>query len=127
MVTVERVIPAAADTIFDLIADPSRHRDIDGSGSVRRATGGPKRLKLGDRFGMAMRIGVPYAMVSTVIELEENRQLLRSCGFEDLVRDRAPCPEQGYNLLMAADLALFAHGDPATALAKAEEAIEVAR
>ena len=28
---------------------------------------------------------------------------------------------------MAADLALFAHGDPAAALAKAEEAIEVAR
>jgi ATP/maltotriose-dependent transcriptional regulator MalT len=46
---------------------------------------------------------------------------------EDLVRDRPPCPERGYNLLMAADLALFAHGDPATALAKAQEAIEVAR
>ena len=46
---------------------------------------------------------------------------------EDLVRDRPPCPEHGYNLLMAADLALFAHGDPATALAKAEEAIELAR
>jgi ATP/maltotriose-dependent transcriptional regulator MalT len=46
---------------------------------------------------------------------------------EDLVRDRPPCPEHGYNLLMAADLALFAHGDPATALAKAEAAIEVAR
>ncbi len=33
--SVERVIPAPAEKIFDLLADPSRHREIDGSGSVR--------------------------------------------------------------------------------------------
>src|SRR3954447_905320 len=46
---------------------------------------------------------------------------------EGLVRDRPLCAEHGYNLLMAADLALFARGDPTTALAKAQQAIEVAR
>jgi FAD/FMN-containing dehydrogenase len=46
---------------------------------------------------------------------------------EDLLRGHGPCPEQGYNLLMAADIALFAHGDPATATAKASEAIDLAR
>jgi ATP/maltotriose-dependent transcriptional regulator MalT len=46
---------------------------------------------------------------------------------EDLLRDLPPCPERGYHLLMAADLALFAHGDPATALGLAHEAIDVAR
>ena len=46
---------------------------------------------------------------------------------QDLVADRPPCPEQGYNLLMAADLALFARADPATALAHAEEAIALGR
>jgi ATP/maltotriose-dependent transcriptional regulator MalT len=46
---------------------------------------------------------------------------------EDLVDGHGPCSEQGYNLLMAADLALFAHADPATALAKAGEAIDLAK
>ena len=75
VVTVERVIPAPPEKIFDLIADPDRHRDIDGSGSVVGAKGGSQRLALGSKFGMSMRIGVPYSMVSTVIEFEENRRL----------------------------------------------------
>jgi len=75
VVTVERVIPASPDAIFALIADPSRHPDIDGSGSVRGATGGAQRLGLGSTFGMSMRMGLPYRMTSTVIEFEENRRL----------------------------------------------------
>jgi uncharacterized protein YndB with AHSA1/START domain len=73
--TVERLIPSPPEPIFDLIADPSRHRDIDGSGTVRDAKQGSKRLALGDSFGMSMKLGVPYSMVSTVIEFEENRRL----------------------------------------------------
>jgi uncharacterized protein YndB with AHSA1/START domain len=73
--TVERLIPAPPEAIFDLIADPSRHRDIDGSGTVRNAKGEPQRLALGSRFGMSMKMGMPYSMVSTVIEFEENRRL----------------------------------------------------
>ena len=73
--TVERFIPAPPEAIFELIADPSRHRDIDGSGAVGAAKGPPQRLELGSRFGMSMRMGVPYSMVSTVIEYEPNRRL----------------------------------------------------
>jgi uncharacterized protein YndB with AHSA1/START domain len=75
IVSVERVIPAPADKIFDLLADPARHRDIDGSGSVRDAKGEPPRLALGSKFGMSMKLGVPYSMTSTVIEFEENRRI----------------------------------------------------
>jgi uncharacterized protein YndB with AHSA1/START domain len=75
VVTVERVIAAPPEKIFDLIADPDRHRDIDGSGSVVGAKGGSQRLALGAKFGMSMRVGVPYSMVSTVIEFDENRRL----------------------------------------------------
>ena len=46
-VSVERVIPAPAEKIFDLLADPARHRDIDGSGTVRDAKSGSERLALG--------------------------------------------------------------------------------
>ena len=73
--TVERVIPAPPEKIFDLLADPRRHPEIDGSGSVRRATAGPERLSLGSRFGMAMKLGVPYSMESEVIEFDENRRI----------------------------------------------------
>lgn len=75
VVTVERVIPAPAERIFDLLADPTRHREIDGSGTVRDAKEPSKRLQLGDTFGMSMKMGVPYSMVSTIIELEENRRI----------------------------------------------------
>jgi uncharacterized protein YndB with AHSA1/START domain len=74
-VSVERFIPAPADAIFDLIADPARHQDIDGSGTVRDAKGGGARLTKGSTFGMSMKWGVPYSMTSTVVEYDENRLL----------------------------------------------------
>jgi len=75
VVTVERLIPAPPEAIFDLIADPARHQDIDGSGTVRQAKKGATRLALGSTFGMSMKMGIPYSMNSTVIEFEENRRL----------------------------------------------------
>ena len=71
----ERVIPAPPEAIFDLIVDPSRHPEIDGSGTVQGLKGESHRLELGDSFGMNMKMGLPYSMVSTVIELEPNRRL----------------------------------------------------
>jgi uncharacterized protein YndB with AHSA1/START domain len=75
VVSVDRVIPASPQAIFDLVADPARHREIDGSGTVRGPRGGAggQRLGLGSRFGMSMKMGVPYAMESTVIEFDEPR------------------------------------------------------
>jgi uncharacterized protein YndB with AHSA1/START domain len=71
--SVERVIPALPEKIFDLLADPSRHREIDGSGTVRDAKSGSERLALGSKFGMSMKMGIPYSMTNEVIEFEENR------------------------------------------------------
>ena len=73
VVTVERVIPAPADAIFAFLVDPAKHREIDGSGTVRDAKGEHQKLVLGSKFGMSMKMGVPYSMVSTVIEYEEDR------------------------------------------------------
>lgn len=71
--SVERVIPAPPEAIFALLADPRRHKDFDGSGMVRGAKNLPETLKIGAQFGMSMRLGIPYSMVSTVIEFEPNR------------------------------------------------------
>jgi uncharacterized protein YndB with AHSA1/START domain len=73
--TVERTIPAPPEAIFALLADPSRHHDIDGSGSVKGAKNTPARVKLGDEFGMAMRLGAPYSTHNVVIEFDDNRRI----------------------------------------------------
>ena len=74
-VSVSRVIAAAPGKIFDLLAVPSGHAIIDGSGSVKGEQVGPERLtKVGDRFGMKMKMyGLPYRISNTVVEFEENR------------------------------------------------------
>lgn len=74
-VSVERVVHAPAAAIFDLLADPAGHVRIDGSGTVRDARGGSKRLALGDTFSVRMRIGFPYVSSNRVIEFEENRRI----------------------------------------------------
>jgi uncharacterized protein YndB with AHSA1/START domain len=76
VVSVERVIPAGPAAIFALIADASRHPQIDGSGTVKQVKpGAPHVLSLGATFGMSMQMGVKYSMVSTVIEFEQDRRL----------------------------------------------------
>jgi hypothetical protein len=72
VVAVERFIPASPQAIFDVLADPSRHPEIDGSSSVKAArAGAPDRLTLGATFSMSMKIGVPYSITNTVVEFEE--------------------------------------------------------
>ena len=73
-VSVERVIAAPPEKVFDVLADPSQHPVIDGSGTVKHTRGTePDRLSLGAKFGMSMRIGVPYVITNTVVEFDENR------------------------------------------------------
>jgi len=75
-VTVQRLIPAPAEAIFDLLADPGRHHEIDGSGTIVGArSAGERRLALGDSFGMDMDWGVNYATKNVVVEFEESRRI----------------------------------------------------
>lgn len=74
IVSASRDIDAPAAAIFELLADPGAHHRFDGSGTVVAGNpGNPDRLALGDRFGMRMRLGVPYRMTSEVVAFEENR------------------------------------------------------
>jgi uncharacterized protein YndB with AHSA1/START domain len=73
--SVQRLVAAPPEPIFDLLADPAGHAEIDGGGTVRGARSGGRRLALGDRFGMDMHLGVAYSTRNTVVELEENRRI----------------------------------------------------
>jgi uncharacterized protein YndB with AHSA1/START domain len=73
-ISLSRTVAAPADRIFDLLADPARHAELDGSGSVRGSLSkGPRRLEPGARFGMRMRLGLPYTILNTVVEFEEGK------------------------------------------------------
>jgi hypothetical protein len=69
------VVAAEPAEVFDLLADPRRHAEFDGSGTVKGAVSGPSRLALGAKFGMRMRIGLPYLIRNVVVEFEENRRI----------------------------------------------------
>ncbi len=69
------VVAATPDDVFALLADPRRHPELDGSGTVRGVLRAPARLYLGARFGMSMRLGLPYAILNTVVEFEEGRRI----------------------------------------------------
>ncbi len=67
-----RLVPADVQAIFDLLADPAAHARFDGSGTVQSSSREqPDRLSLGSKFGMKMRLGVPYRMTNEVVEFDE--------------------------------------------------------
>lgn len=69
------IIQAPASRIFDLLADPAAHFTFDGSGTVQGLVSGPARLSLGSKFGMAMKIKIPYKITNTVVAFEENKKI----------------------------------------------------
>ena len=76
IVSVNKVVTATPQQIFDLLADPKRHAEIDGSGSVKAAqSDAPTRLSLGAKFGMDMKIGAPYKITYEVVEFDEGKRI----------------------------------------------------
>ena len=96
--SVERVIPAPPEAIFAFLADPSRHHEIDGSGSVHESKGGSQRVKLGDQFGMSMKRVVPYSTVNTVVEFEDNRRIAWRTASPNVIGKILGGPIWGYEL-----------------------------
>lgn len=76
VMTTERTIPAPPHQIFELLADPRRHPEFDGSGMLRGDVQGPNRLRLGGVFSMGMvQAGQSYRTSNRIIEFVENEVL----------------------------------------------------
>ncbi len=76
VVSVAREVAADAATIFSILADPANHSLIDGSGSVQGVRDERQtRLQLGSKFGMDMKLGVPYRISNEVVEFEPDRRI----------------------------------------------------
>jgi hypothetical protein len=67
------VINAPAEKIFAILADPRRHKEIDGSSTIQENISGPDKLVLGSKFGMQMHLGIDYRIRNTVVEFRENQ------------------------------------------------------
>jgi len=74
-VSATAIVDATPEEVFELLRRPENHSIISGDHSVTGATAGPERLSMGDRFGMKMKIGVPYRIRNTVVEYEEGRRI----------------------------------------------------
>jgi uncharacterized protein YndB with AHSA1/START domain len=67
-------VNAPAAEIFAIVADPRRHNELDGSGTVLNTVSGPERLAAGAKFSVKMKqYGFPYQITSEVIEFDEDR------------------------------------------------------
>ncbi len=67
-------VRAPAGELFAIVVNPHRHRELDGSGTVRDNISGPERLSQGARFATKMTMfKVPYRITSTVTALEPDR------------------------------------------------------
>jgi hypothetical protein len=76
-ITVSRRIGAPASEIFQILADPGRHRDLDGSGMLRGVVSGARISGVGDIFVMKMyftELG-DYEMNNHVVEYEPDRRI----------------------------------------------------
>ncbi|NGO14606.1 SnoaL-like domain-containing protein [Streptomyces sp. HC44] len=74
-ITVSEVVEAAADTVFELLADPSRHREIDASGTIRGHKTDNAITAVGDSFVMAMHNDMfgDYIIENHVVVCEPGR------------------------------------------------------
>jgi uncharacterized protein YndB with AHSA1/START domain len=73
IVSAQIEIDAPPEVIFDILIQPRRHREFDGSQSVQAVIEGPERLSLGATFKMKMKIGFNYWVTNKVIAFEPNR------------------------------------------------------
>src|ERR1035438_5882506 len=77
LVEVSRRIEAPAALIFEILANPQRHIDFDGSDMLRGAVFNRPISGVGDTFTMKMhRLGRDYLMVNYVVEFEPDRRIV---------------------------------------------------
>ncbi len=80
-VSATATVDAPPDVVFDFLRRPANHPRISGDMSVKGTTTGPEVLSLNDRFGMNMKIGVPYRITNKVVEFESDRRIAWSHFF----------------------------------------------
>jgi hypothetical protein len=67
-------VRAPAGELFAIVADPHRHHELDGSGTVVGTVTGPRQLSKDAKFSVRMKqYGMPYRVTSVVTDLADGR------------------------------------------------------
>lgn len=68
-------VAAPAAELYAMVADPRRHHELDGSGTVLDNIKMPAKLLEGSKFSTHMKMfGMPYRITSTVTSLKPNEE-----------------------------------------------------
>jgi uncharacterized protein YndB with AHSA1/START domain len=54
-ITVQRTIPASTDEVFEVLSNPQRHQDLDGSGFIVNSSDADRIQQVGDVFTVDMQ------------------------------------------------------------------------
>jgi len=73
-------VPATPAAVFDFLRRPANHSELSGDGTVKGSRTGDEELSMDSRFGMKMKVGVPYRVSSKVVEFEQDH-LIAWCHF----------------------------------------------
>lgn len=77
-ITVQREIPSSAKEIFDVLSNPHRHTELDGSGFVRGLDQGDRIEKVGQQFRMNMagdHMGGEYQTDNVITGFDQDKML----------------------------------------------------
>lgn len=74
-VSATTIVDAPPADVFAFIRRPANHPIISGDATVKGTRTGPEVLGEGDRFGMQMKVGLPYRVTSQVKEFVEGTKI----------------------------------------------------
>ncbi|MSW57705.1 MAG: dimethyladenosine transferase [Actinobacteria bacterium] len=63
---------AAPSSVFSILNNPKRHKEIDGSATITANISGPDELTLGSKFGMKMHLVIDYRILNIVVEYKKD-------------------------------------------------------
>jgi hypothetical protein len=90
-----RRIEAPAELIFEILANPNRHIDFDGSGMLRGTNHEGSITKVGESFMMKMhRLGDDYLILNHVVEFEPSRRIFWEPAPGDISRAEGNDPSK---------------------------------
>lgn len=70
------VVNAPASELYELVANPHRHHELDGSGTVGQNISGAEEMTVGETFSTHMKqFGMKYRTTSTVTQAEKDKVL----------------------------------------------------
>ncbi|HEX8507917.1 MAG TPA: SRPBCC family protein [Propionibacteriaceae bacterium] len=73
-VSVTRHMTAPPSAVFDILVDPAKHLQIDGSGMLQATISAPTPLRLHSRFSVDMRQAhLPYRVENIVTEYQQDQ------------------------------------------------------